>query len=240
MYEERTYRRHMKPEHLVNFTVVEEESDLHISADRLLDSRALEVLLACRKDLKERIARQPEFLTSLEPVKPFPGQTPLTAAMTKAARQAGVGPMAAVAGAVAETVGRRLLKHSREILVENGGDLFLKTDRPMKVLVHAGPSPFTNRLALKLPPFPDGMGLCTSSGTFGHSLSFGKADAVVVLSPETALADAAATALCNQMKSPRDMEAVLDRGRSIPGITGILIIMEDRLGTWGDLALSRP
>lgn len=240
MYEERTYRRLMKSGLLQNFTVMEDESDLHISADCRLDESAREVLSVCRRQLKAYIGRHPSFFTSLVPVEVGEDAPKIAKKMAAASRTAGVGPMAAVAGAIAEAVGMKLLLQSKEVLVENGGDLFLKIARPVKVMVHAGTSPFSGKLALSLLPTGEPLGICTSSGKIGHSLSFGKADAVVALSRDTALADAAATAICNRVRSVDDIESALAWGKSLPGIIGILVVIDDRLGTWGDIVLTQP
>ncbi len=119
--------------------------------------------------------------------------------MAAAAQTAGVGPMAAVAGAIAECVGRELLEFSPEVIVENGGDIFLKVSHRRTVGIFAGDSPLTGRIGIQIEARDTPLGVCTSSGTVGHSLSFGRADAVVVLAPAAALADAAATAIGNRV-----------------------------------------
>ncbi len=122
--------------------------------------------------------------------------------MAEAAEKAGVGPMAAVAGAIAEYVGRELLPFSREVIVENGGDIFLKTQKTRSIGIYAGESsPFTGKLALRIEPKDTPLGICTSAGTVGHSLSFGKCDAAILVSPSASLADAAATAVGNLIQS---------------------------------------
>ena len=110
--------------------------------------------------------------------------------MIFAAQAAGVGPMAAVAGALAEQVGQRLLKSTSEVIIENGGDIFIGARQILTVGVYAGGSPLSLKLGLRIDPAKGIRGICTSSGTVGHSLSFGKADAVCVLSDSCALADA--------------------------------------------------
>lgn len=155
--------------------------------------------------------------------------------MTDAGRKAGVGPMAAVAGAVAEQVGRELMAHSPEVIVENGGDIFLKVDAPLTLAIFAGDSPLSCRVGLRIHAAEAPAGVCTSSGTVGHSLSMGKADAVCVLSASCALADAAATAIGNRVGHPRDIASALDFGRSIPGVAGIVIIVGDKIGFQGEL-----
>ena len=146
--------------------------------------------------------------------------------------------MAAVAGAVAEHVGRRLLTFSEEIIVENGGDIFLKTAKPRTMGIFAGTSPLSYRIGIHIPPDQTPMGVCTSSGTLGHSRSFGRADAVVVLSPWTALADAVATAAGNRVKSPEDIHRALTFAMNIVDVTGILVILGEEIGVQGPIELA--
>jgi len=153
--------------------------------------------------------------------------------MARVSQLTGVGPMAAVAGAIAEAVGRDLLAFSPEVIVENGGDIFLKISKKRLVGVYAGESSFTRKIALEIIPRETPLGVCTSSGTVGHSLSLGSADAVIVLSPSTALADAAATALGNLVKAADDIPQTIERAQSIQGLRGLVIIVGDKMGVWG-------
>jgi ApbE superfamily uncharacterized protein (UPF0280 family) len=159
--------------------------------------------------------------------------------MAEAARAAQVGPMAAVAGAVAEYTGRHLLALSSEVVVENGGDIFIHSRTGTMLTVFAGTSPFSLTTGIQIPRQPGSFGICTSSGTFGHSRSFGTADAVMVMARSCMLADAAATGLANQVKTGDDIAPVLAAGRQIPGIQGLVIIVGERIGLWGDLRLAR-
>ena len=190
-----------------------------------------------RRPLEEYIRLHPLFLHSLEPLTVEEGAPEIVRLMAHAGQAAGVGPMAAVAGAMAELVGKRLLEYSREVIVENGGDIFMKTSRRRRIGIFAGNSPFTDKLALEIDPKETPLGICTSSGTVGPSLSLGATDATIVLSKSAALADAAATAVGNLVKTTDDIQGALDYGREIKGVTGIVIIMGDRMGAWGDIKL---
>jgi uncharacterized protein len=159
--------------------------------------------------------------------------------MEEAGETVGVGPMAAVAGAFAEFVGRELLRFTTEVIVENGGDIFIKTGKKRLVGVYAGKSPYTGKIALQIEPADTPLGVCTSSGTVGHSLSFGKADAVIVLSPSTSLADAAATAIGNIVKEETDIQRALDFARGVAGLSGVVLIINDKMGVWGKVNLVR-
>jgi hypothetical protein len=154
-----------------------------------------------------------------------------------AAKTAGVGPMAAVAGAVAQSVGRDLLQWSSNVLVENGGDIFIKSDTQTVFTIYAGSSPLSMKTGIKVARRPTSFAMCTSSGSVGHSKSFGKADAVSVLADCCALADAAATSLCNKIQTPKDIERAIAIGKSMAGLQGIVIISGKQIGLWGALEL---
>jgi hypothetical protein len=157
--------------------------------------------------------------------------------MIAAAAATGVGPMAAVAGALAARVGRHLAPLSPEIIVENGGDIFLAISHPATVALYAGASPLSQRVGLHLDPASSPLGVCTSSGTVGHSLSFGQADAACVLAPNAALADAAATALGNRVRGPDTIAPALEWAAGLPEILGAVIIVGKKLGAWGRVEL---
>ena len=239
-YQPRYYRDWSKDRDLVSFNVVVKETDLYIRARRLLKDKAFEIVQRQRALLENFITRHPGFLTALTPF-PVGDEAPaIVRTMEEAAEKVNVGPMAAVAGAFAEFVGRDLLKFSAEIIVENGGDIFMKTAKSRLVGVYAGEdSPLTGKIALKIEPADTPLGVCTSSGTVGHSLSFGKSDAVVVLSASTALADAAATAIGNIVKEETDIEKALGFARSVTGLVGVAVIINDKMGVWGKVNLMR-
>jgi len=240
VHSRRVYRDDMRPEGFITFECKVKETDLHIAVDA--ESYTPELaeyterrVLYYRNQLESYIARDPLFKHTLEPhivELPAPG---IVLAMVRAGNAAGVGPMAAVAGAVAEFVAADLLKTVKQVIVENGGDIFMKLDSPGHVLVYAGNSPFSNRISLEVRP--GAAGICTSSGTVGPSLSFGKADAAVILSPSAALSDAVATAAANRIQSPEDLPAALDFVKSVPGMEGALLILDDKLTAWGGVKI---
>jgi ApbE superfamily uncharacterized protein (UPF0280 family) len=237
MYQPRTYRHWIKDKDLVSFSVTVKETDLYIRARRNLETEALRAVVKCRTPLEEYIKSNPLFLCSLEPY-PVQGDSPaIVRDMAQAARTVGVGPMAAVAGAVAEAVGKELLAHTPEVIVENGGDIFMKVSRTSLIGIYANDSPLTGKIALEIKPGETPLGICTSSGTVGHSLSFGTADAVIILSPSTALADAAATAIGNSVKTAEDITAAIEKAQIIDGLAGVVIIKDDNMGMWGKVKL---
>lgn len=241
-YRERVYRQDHRQEDLVHFQLAVKETDLDIGVCKKRFSPELikwaeEMILACRRPLEEYIQRDSGFVNSLTPYEVSSDAPVIVQTMAEAGRLAGVGPMAAVAGAVAEWVGKEIAKRSRDVIVENGGDIFLRTSRIRKVGVFAGDSPLSNRVAIEIRPEQSPLGICTSSGKVGHSLSFGQADAVVVLSPSAAVADAVATAGGNLVKTVDDLEKTLEFASRIRGVTGMLIIKDDRLAVWGNVKL---
>jgi len=236
MYQPRTYRRRTGSADLVSFRVCVAETDLFISAASDLSRQALQAVQAVRALIEREIALDRRFLTSLEPLPHRPGCHAVLRGMYEAAQAAGVGPMAAVAGAVAEHVSRALLPQSEQIVVENGGDIYIISQLSRVIGIQAGESPLSGRLGLALPP--GSLGVCTSSGTVGHSLSLGRADAAVVAADDGALADALATALGNRVRSEADIQPALDWIQTVPGVRQALLMVGEALGVWGEFELT--
>ena len=186
-----------------------------------------------RRILEEHSARYPRFRTSLEPVQCDSRVAPEIETMLHCAGETQTGPMSAVAGLIADRVGHMLIREFGldEVVVENGGDLFVRNRADLTTLIHAGSSSLSDRVALLITP--GSWGVCTSSGTVGHSLSFGCADAVTVITGSTPLADAWATALANRITGAGQIEGVLDMAGEIPAILGCAIIVEEQIGIRG-------
>jgi len=237
MREPRFYRHWIKGDDLVSFELAVKQTDLYIRSRRNLKEEALDSVLKHRASLESYIARHPVFLTTLQPYQAEAGVPAIVQEMARVSQLTGVGPMAAVAGAIAEATGRDLLAFTPEIMVENGGDIFVKISKRRVVGIYAGQSSLSQRIALEIMPRETPLGICTSSGTVGHSLSLGSADAVVVLSPSTALADAAATTLCNMVKAADDIPQAIERARSIEGLQGLVVIADDKMGVWGKVRI---
>jgi uncharacterized protein len=236
MFEPRTYRKLAEHPGLVSFRVCVAETDLQIAADSDLAAVALAAVKTARAAIEAEIARDRSFLTSLEPL-PLPHcSTGVVRSMYLAAEKAGVGPMAAVAGAVAEMVGEAVLSKSRQVIVENGGDIFLKTKTDRVIGVQAGGSPLSGRVGLLIPG-GSRLGVCTSSATVGHSLSLGKADAGMIICDDAALADAYATTLANQVKRPEDVQAAIEWAQTVPEIRAALVIIGETMGACGEFQL---
>lgn len=237
-YEERTYRNQLYGEKMpASFRVVVKETDLFIRAGKNLKDVARESILRHRGYLENYIRRHAEFATTLAPWKAGGPAPAIVRDMVHAGQMAGVGPMAAVAGAVAEYVGRDLLERTGQIIVENGGDLFIRSLDPVTIGIFANKSPLSLRIGLQIVGRDHPVAVCTSSGTVGHSLSLGKADAVCIVSTSCPLADAAATSVGNHVSSTADINKAIEIGKDIKGVEGIIIIIDDKIGMWGDLEI---
>lgn len=248
IYQPRLYREEMNSERFHFFPSVFKESDLlvGITPRSTPEQRqdAAEGVLREQQRLYRMIRslgiKYPEFLTSLAPLD-LPGETlsPELARMLECARLTGTGPMSSVAGLFAEAAVRILRGQPGirgELVVENGGDLYLENAEEIFTIIHAGESELSGKLGLRIPP--GRWGVCTSSGTLGHSFSGGKADALCVVSHTASLADAWATSLANRIGGKDDIEAVLELARSKEEIISCVILVDDRVGIAGGLELS--
>lgn len=240
----RDYRRLHEGDDLAYFTVRLMQTDLSIGIDRTAFTAELEreterKVIKLRAELETYIMANPAFQASLEPVALTAGAPEIARSMAAASAAAGVGPMAAVAGAIAEEIGRYLMVFSKNVIVENGGDLFIQTEKPRIISVLAGDSPFSGRIGIKVTPEESPLGICTSSGTVGPSLSFGTADAALVKARSAYLADAVASGVGNRVRDKKQLDPALEYGQRIAGVTGLLIIKEDCLAAWGDIELVR-
>lgn len=237
---QRFYRRLTRCDHLVAFHVVVKETDLWVQARKNLKNMIKEFILIERGYIESYIHRHPDFQQTLHPWKLAAPAPAILREMTQAGTKAGVGPMAAVAGAIAARVGSRLLNHrqgSDEVIIENGGDVFFKTRQPVTVGLFAGKSPLSMQIGLTIDSRKRPVAVCTSSGTVGHSISFGNADAVCVVSGSAALADAAATSIGNRVHTRADIHAGIDFGKTIQGVEGLVIIKDEEMALWGTLEM---
>ncbi len=237
MYEPRAYRHWVKGKGLISFNIVVNETDLYIRASTNLRRKAYKLVLKYRGILERYIERHPTFLTSLEPISVGDDAPLIIKSMAEATARVGIGPMASVAGAIAGFVGNELLAFSPEIIVENGGDIYLKSLGQRLVGIYAGESPLTGKIGLKINSEDTPLGICTSSGTVGHSLSYGKADAVIVLSKSAIIADASATAIGNLITQSNDIPNGIEFAKGIEGLMGVIIIKDDNMGLWGEVKI---
>ena len=234
-YQRRFYRDWVSAKDLYNNRLVCQETDLQILTDKPVDQEWISAKVVWyRRQIEGYIWRDKRFLTALKPIAIEVNAPVVVKEMVSAARKANVGPMAAVAGAIAEAVARLLLKQGyRDVIIENGGDIFLATTKIRTVSIYAGKSSLWKGLSLKILAQQSPLGICTSSGTIGHSLSFGCADSVTILARHAALADAVATATGNRVHSQSDLPKALDFARSIKGVLGAVIIIGRHLASFG-------
>ena len=230
MSAQRLYRGCVNAPDLNYFIVSYRESDILIGASSTLKSEALDSLKIHRSKIESYIKKNPVFQDSFVPLAVRKNAPQIVKAMTTASKAAGVGPMAAVAGAIAEFVGRDILKLTQEIIVENGGDIFIKSARERIVGVYAGNSKYTGKIGIKIYSEELPCAVCTSSGKVGHSFSFGEADAVVVIAESGAIADAFATAIANTIHSESDVKKSVDLARETPLIKGLVVILGEKMG----------
>jgi ApbE superfamily uncharacterized protein (UPF0280 family) len=224
------------------FTVSVKETDLWLAVDRSamvpdLPEKVEHFVWTERRLLERYLEKDPVFWQTLDPYLVSPGAPSIAVDMVRAGNMAGVGPMAAVAGAFAQYVGEWLLRISPRVIVENGGDIYLRCDQPVKVGLFAGESIFSGKLAIRVDAREAPRGICTSSGSVGPSYSRGRADAAVILASSAILADAVATAAANMVQTPEDLEKALEFAGRLPGVKGALVILGEKLAAWGEIEL---
>lgn len=240
MFRERTYRALFNTARFKAFKVKYLETDLWIGVDqdssqKKMEELALAKIIELRHKLDNWILREPLFTHSLKPFQPAAEAPRIAKEMAAAAARAGVGPMATVAGLFSREVADALLQNFsvKELVIENGGDIFAKVEQKLVVTVFAGRSVLSEKIGIVVPSGSGEIGVCTSAGTVGPSLSFGKADAVAVVCKDVLLADALATAIGNVVKHPDDIEKALEFSEKFPEIFSVVIICDDKIGVRG-------
>jgi ApbE superfamily uncharacterized protein (UPF0280 family) len=236
-YTERHYRGRARARGLRSFQVAVKETDLWVNAEQDLKGETRDLIIRYRHQLERYIESHPLFLTNLQPLPEDPYAPLMVAEMIRVTKGIGVGPMAAVAGALAQYVGKGLLHFSDQVIVENGGDIFLQAERAVTISIFAGDSPLSEQIGLKIPSRQMPLGVCSSSGKVGHSLSEGIADVICILSTSAILADAAATLLGNRIKAAADLREFGNWVQEIEGLLGGVAVVGDKLAVWGDIEL---
>jgi hypothetical protein len=236
-YQRRFYRDWTKSKDLYLTRIIDRETDLEILTNKPLDQDFIRGRIRLyRWNIEDYINKDRRFLTSLKPLEVELNAPPIIKEMALAAKKANVGPMASVAGAIAGFLGKDLSRKGyKDVIIENGGDIFLKTAKTRIIRIYAGKSNLWKNLGLKIRPVDTPLGICTSSGTIGHSLSFGCADSVVILAKNAALADSVATATGNRVNSKKSLQSALNFARSIKGVSGVVIILKNNLISWGKI-----
>jgi ApbE superfamily uncharacterized protein (UPF0280 family) len=189
-----------------------------------------------QRDLLEKfIQADPFFMLTLESYDLKAEESPdIVRQMIECSAVFGIGPMSAVAGVIAKFAVEAMIEAGAVYaIVDNGGDISVLNDQTVLVGIYAGTSPIRD-LALEVPPRAEPLGICTSSGTVGPSISFGCADAALVISKDPALADAAATTLGNAVQPEIRLEECF-RAIDKSGIDGALVIRGEEIAVWGKL-----
>ena len=189
-----------------------------------------------RRILEDYIDHHPGFRRSLKPLDLLAGAPDVAQSMVWAARLVGVGPMAAVAGAMAQRAGQAALEAgAREVIVENGGDIYIRAVEPVIIGLKTGMTDLGDRLAFSLKADDTPISICSSSGKMGHSMSMGECDLATVVAKDAALADAAATRAANLVSNVDDIDPALGNIAGIEGVDGVMIIKGARVGIAGKL-----
>ena len=239
-YRERNYRSRFSNDERRWFCVKFLESDLWIGVDRGSYSASMEadtyaMLVELRRSMDAYLLMDPAYKAALTPYDAGLEAPEILKSMSKISHKTGIGPMSAVAGAVAKRVADFL--GTREVIVENGGDIYAKAASDMDISVFAGQSPLSEKIGLHIPAADFPLGICTSSGTVGPSLSLGRADAVMIVCKDVLLADSYATAMANRIKTADDLQPVIDSISEIPEILGAIAVKDDRMAITGRFEL---
>ena len=243
-YKDRTYREHFRDDRWTSFIVKRKESDLWIGVDKAsfrpeMPDFCDRTVAALREEMDTYLAKDPNYHSSLVPYKARPDAPDIFKRMSDVSQKPHIGPMSAVAGAVAYHIVQELKQQFsvKEVIVENGGDIYADILEDMDVSVFAGASPLSEKVGLHICASQAPLGICTSSGTVGPSLSFGKADAVMIICRDVLLADSYATAFANFIRKPEDIQPVLEKIEKIEEIIAAILIKDDKMGVIGKFEL---
>jgi len=239
-YSERFYRTDNKSDRWNSFTVRNETTDLYIRCSRDLSSIALKIIDKLRNEIRCHINKQLEFQTSFSPVERLENTTEIISLMYLASERSGAGPFASVAGAIAQITGTELLNYTDDIIIENGGDIWMYLKEPAVVQILSDNMDFDGKTGILISPEETPCGICTSSGKVGPSFSFGKADSATIIGKCAATADAAATIAGNIVKDENGITKALNCATAIETVTGAVVIINNKMGIQGSVKLVNP
>lgn len=235
-YKERSYRSRFSDDGRRWFCVKFLESDLWIGVDSgsyraSMEEDVYTFLVDLRRQMDAYLLMDPQYKAALTPYDAGLEAPGILKEMSRISHKTGIGPMSAVAGAVAKHVADFL--GTKEVIVENGGDIYASVAEDMDISVFAGQSPLSEKVGLHIPAAAFPCGICTSSGTVGPSLSLGRADAMMIVCQDVLLADSYATAMANRIQSVNDLQPVIESIQAIPEILGALAVKDDKLAVCG-------
>lgn len=211
------------------------ETAATIGAERVFIDAAVEAIKGAREEIERQVRKDRFFLTTLEPYDPVPGPAGVVKRMCEAAKAAGVGPMATVAGAIAQEALEAMTSQGcTHAWVDNGGDIAILAEKPVTIEVFHDPGA-TSAFALDLEKTGQALGICSSSGTLGHSISFGNADVTVAIARDAVLADALATAIGNNVAGPGALKHCFGPFAHIPGFMGGIVMAGGEVAMQGDI-----
>ncbi len=235
-YQERSYRFFHKAQ--FNLEVSYKESDIYLSCDTSITESALKDLVKkYYLEVEKYISAHPQFLTSLSPLGVDEDANPIIKDMMYSSGLSGIGPFSAVAGAIAWYIGKEIIACREEVILENGGDLFLKIKEDKRIGLYAGKDFGGGFLTIKIKGRDIPFGIASSSSKIGHSLNFGGADLVTVIASTSILADTFATAFSNKIKKAKDVRKVIEEAKKCPFVEGVVVVLENKIALWGDLEL---
>lgn len=239
-YKERSYRSRFSNDGRRWLCVKFLESDLWIGVDSgsyraSMEEDVYAMLVELRRSMDAYLLMDPQYKAALTPYDAGLEAPGILKEMSRISHKTGIGPMSAVAGAVALRVAVFLKEKFgvEEVIVENGGDIYASVAEDMDISVFAGQSPLSEKVGLHIPAAAFPCGICTSSGTVGPSLSLGRADAMMIVCQDVLLADSYATAMANRIKTVNDLQPVIEQIQNIPEILGALAVKDDKLAVCG-------
>lgn len=237
MYEEGTYPNRTQSGDLIQFRVVQGETDLLVCCDKDIPHIADAAVKKIRIELTRYTAQDPAFETSYKPIKPGPNAPQIVKDIIRTTAKAGLGPIAGVGGAMAEYAGKEILKAAKQVIVENGGCIFIRSDIPRTVSLFTKDADPSGKLSIEVDPEDTPIGICVLAGASLNSPDPGVADAVLVSARSAVAAGAAAAVLSGIIKKERDIEAAMEAAKKMRNIKGALLVKGDRMGIWGKVKL---
>ena len=239
-YKDRVYRKYFRQDRWKSFVAKYKETDVWVGINKDsfnfdMQKFTIETIKKLRDLTDVYLCQDAHYLTSLLPYRAKEHAPEILKQMSEISYKTGVGPMSAVAGAFAVHIACELKKQFdiKEIIIENGGDIYADIKEDIDVSIFAGESPLSQKIGLHINAKESPLGICTSSGTVGHSLSFGKADAVMIVCKDALLADSYATVFANQIQTPNDIKRVLEMIGLKKDIISALLVKNDKMGIVG-------